>query len=624
LQKKWGYSSFRPLQEEIISSVLAKQNTIVLLPTGGGKSICYQLPTLLQEGVCLVISPLLALMQDQIDSLHRKNIKAVALNTALSQDEMVILFDNIQYNNIKFLYLSPEKLQSNFIQDKIKQLNISLVAIDEAHCISEWGHDFRPAYLQLNILKEICPSANTIALTASATKEVLEDLSLQLQLDKPVLYKNSFKRENLAYQIFEVEDKFFKIKQILTKIKAPSIIYTNTRNETKKISDFLNREGFGSTFYHGGLSAAEKKTAYDKWYSEETYTIVATNAFGMGIDKPNIRVVIHVKLPNSIENYMQEAGRGGRDGKKAFSVTLKNRNDLLVFKNTMEQQQLTIEFVKKVYFQLNQYYKISKGEFQEKLFSFNLNDFCNNYKLPFSQTYSTLKTLDIQGILQFTEGYQKRTYLKFITSSENVLDYGFKYPSINNFIKTILRSYGGLFENFVPINEYSLSKQSNLTKKQLTAIFEKLKKDGIVKYIPATNNASINFLVPREDDRTINSISKRISYHQKNKSVKANKLLDFIENNSVCRSKQLLTYFNEKHLTDCGICDVCIQYKMKTKTLSLTKSLLSLLTKQQELTSREICELLNQNEKEILATLKQLLEENKIRILKGNKFKINI
>ena len=288
-------------------------------------------------------------MQDQIDNLHRKNIKAVALNTPLTQNEMIVLFDNIQFNGIKFIYISPEKLQSAFFQEKIKQLPIRIIAIDEAHSISEWGHDFRPSYLKLAILKELCPKATTIALTASATPKVLADIAEQLEINTATTFKQSFRRKNLAYQIFEVEDKLSKIKQIFNKINAPSIIYTNTRKDTKKLSELLNKEGYKSTYYHGGLSNTEKKEAYDSWFSENKPIIVATNAFGMGIDKPNIRVVIHVNIPNSIENYLQEAGRGGRDGKKAFSVALLYKNDTLLFSKNYEAQKTSIEYLKKIY-----------------------------------------------------------------------------------------------------------------------------------------------------------------------------------------------------------------------------------------------------------------------------------
>lgn len=565
-------------------------------------------------------------MQDQVESLLRKNIKAIALNKPMSQDETIVLFDNIQFNNIKFLYLSPEKLQTTFIQEKIKQLNVSLIAIDEAHCISEWGHDFRPSYLELNILKELCPIANTIALTASATPKVLEDIALQLEIETPEVFQKSFKRDNLAYQIFEVEDKIFKIKQILTKIEAPTIIYTNTRNDTKKISDLLNNQGFSSTYYHGGLSSEDKQKAYTNWFSEKTPIIVATNAFGMGIDKSNIRVVIHIKIPNSIENYLQEAGRAGRDGKKAFAVMLLQKNDVSLFKKNHKEQEVTIDFLKKTYFQLNQFYTISKGELPLEEFVFQINEFCSTYKLPYTKTYNALKTLATHQIVAFTEGLQKRTSIKFITSSNNVLNYCDQYPSLDTFVTNILRTHGGIFENTVILNEYSLSKTLNIPHKQVLLNLTKLEKDGIILYSPASKAANIQFLVPREDDRTVNAISKALSRLQHNKDFKASAIADFIENNETCRSIQLLNYFEEKNKVACGICDVCLSKNGKTikPSTELKNEIILLIKLKNEITSREIVlSLSHHKENDVLNLLNFLLEDGKINLTKTNSFVIH-
>jgi ATP-dependent DNA helicase RecQ len=621
LSEKWGHNSFRKPQEEIINAVLNKKDCIALLPTGGGKSVCYQIPTLLQEGICLVISPLLALMQDQVDGLTNKKIKAVALNTALNQDELIVLFDNIQFNNIKFLYLSPEKLQSRFIQEKIKQLNISIIAIDEAHCISEWGHDFRPSYLQLDILKEICPEATTIALTATANKLALKDISDHLNIDAENIFKTSFERKNLAYQVFEVEDKFSMVLKILNKIKAPAIIYSNTRRDTKIISEQLNKNGFSSTYYHGGLSSKEKSNAFNSWNSEETPIIVATNAFGMGIDKANIRVVIHYKLPFSVENYIQEAGRGGRDGNKSFCVTLTNNADITEYRSVIEKNKISIDFIKKVYLQLNQNFHIIKGELSTKIHPFNINEFCSKYKFPVYKTYAAIKSLNLHEVLVLNESIQKKNYLLFTASSDYVLDYCDSNTKHGSIIKTILRSYGGMFENFTPINLYSISKKTNQSKKQLEESLALFEKDGILKYIPNMQHATLQFLKPREDNRTINSISKDIEKLFNHKERKAFELLDFIQNNKTCRSLQLLEYFDEKGTKECGMCEVCVA--KKTVNIEVTKIeelVLAELSKIKELTSKEICERINSNETNILRTLQILLEENKISITKGNKF----
>ncbi len=564
-------------------------------------------------------------MQDQVESLLRKEIKAIALNKPMSQNETIVLFDNIQFNKIKFLYLSPEKLQTPFIQEKIKQLKVSLIAIDEAHCISEWGHDFRPSYLKLDVLKELCPTANTIALTASATPKVLKDIALQLDMEMPKVFRKSFKRDNLAYQIFEVEDKIFKIKQILTKIPAPTIIYTNTRNDTKKISDLLNSQGFSSTFYHGGLNSETKQKAYTDWFSEKSRIIVATNAFGMGIDKPNIRVVIHVKIPNSIENYLQEAGRAGRNGKKAFAVMLLQKNDISLYKKNHEEQEITIAFLKKIYFQLNQFYTVSIGELPLKEFDFQINQFCNSYKSPYLKTYNALKTLATHQIISFTEGLHKRTTIKFITSSNNVLNYCNQYPSLDTFITSILRTYGGIFENTVTINEYAIAKKINISHKQVLQNLKRLEKDGIIIYTSTSNSTNIQFLVPREDDRTINTLSKAFLRLQHNKNFKVSAMINFIENDKTCRSLQLLNYFEENDKVVCGICDVCLSKKEKKPPPELQSQIINLIERQKEISSREIVFNLNQyKENDILNFLSSLLEDGKINLTKNKSFELKI
>lgn len=621
LKKYWGHQTFRPLQEEIIAHVLQKKESVVLLPTGGGKSICFQIPALLMEGTCLVVSPLLALMQDQIDSLNRKNIKAVALNKNRSQEELIVLFDNLQFTNTKFLYLSPEKLQSQFIQNKIKQLNISLIAIDEAHCISEWGHDFRPSYLQLNTLRELCPKANFIALTATATEKVLKDIAFHLNLKNERLFQSSYKRENLAYQVFNVEAKFVKVLQILKKIKSPIIIYTNQRKTAEKISSRLNQAHFPSVCYHGGMTPEIKKQMYDQWYSESVRIMVATNAFGMGIDKDNIRCVIHYDLPNSIENYLQEAGRAGRDGKKSFAVLLTNKPDLSAQLQNFEQQEYTIALVKKTYFQLNQYFQIAKGEQTEKNYEFDLYEFCDRYDFSVKKTATILQMLENQGVLSLFRGHQKKPALQFIANSSCVLSYCEKHPSAADLIQLILRSYGGIFENFVPISLYRLSKELQTTNHEIHSILQNLERDSLIKYLSASKKSAMRFLVPREDDRTINGIAKKIKRIQANKKKKFQDMIAFVENRKSCRSVQLLAYFGEKKAVDCGLCEVCLEKNKHTvPSNELKKNILDLL-KIKEMSSQQICQHIFSTETIILRTLQELLEAQQIQLTDHNTYK---
>ncbi len=619
LKHYWGFDSFRNPQQEIITSVIEGNNTIALLPTGGGKSICFQIPALVKEGVCIVISPLIALMQDQVTSLKEKGIKATVIPSGSSQDEIITLFDNIRFGKTKFLYLSPERLQSRFIQEKVKQLNVNLIAIDEAHCISEWGHDFRPSYQNISILKELHPNVNLIALTATATPKVIDSITNSLELENPVVFKKSFYRENLAYQIFKTEDKLNKLKQIFTKTKAPAIVYVNSRNKTKEISSYLNANGFKSSFYHGGLSAIEKQLSFDNWMSEKTPIIVATNAFGMGIDKTNVKVVIHLNLPSSIENYIQEAGRGGRDGKKAFSVVLTNESDIKLSKELLEKSLPTISEIKTVHQKLYQQFQIAKGEFLEEAFSFNFLEFCNKYNFIPNKTYNSLQILNSNGIIELNNNYNQKSTIQFKVSSKQVLNYTQQHPTSKNFIQILLRLYGGVFENLVKIDEFYIAKKTGITSWAVIKELERLQKIDFIEYNQNSNNAELFFLHPREDDKTINRISKNIELYLNQKKDKNTSLINFIKNDTLCRSIQLLHYFGESKTEECGICDVCLQRKSSESINPLT--ITTLLKDNKPLTVQEICAHLNQTEANILILLRELLSEEKITINK-NKYSL--
>lgn len=621
LKKYWGYDQFINPQEEIISSVLKGKNTIVLLPTSGGKSICYQVPGLILEGVCIVISPLIALIHDQVNYLKEKNIKAIALTSQLSQDEIIIAFDNLQFGNFKFLYLSPEKLQSSFIQEKILQLNISLIAIDEAHCISEWGHDFRPSYLKLSLLKELKPEATFIALTATATQRVLEDIQNNLELKEATIIKKSFKRENLIYHVRITEDIYGKLLQILSKINASTIIYTNNRKQTKEVCNFLQKNNFKSSFYHGGLSNVEKTEAYTNWMSDKTPIMVATNAFGMGINKLNVRAVIHINIPNSLENYIQEAGRAGRDGKISYAIILANKTTLYEASAKFEATTATTKTVKLVYHHLNQYYAISLGEKPTQLFNFSLQEFCATYNLNLLLTNNAIRILERENILLLDENFNKKSTLKFLINSDQIFEYLNNHPSTNELIKLILRSYGGIFEHYTIINEYKLSKKLNFPKNKVVKQLRELHSNGIVHYSYENTASRLSFLIARDDNYTINSISKNIEQQNNLKSEKLKAVISYIENTKTCRTLQFLSYFNEYATVSCGTCDNCLSKKAKNNSVkSILNQILELL-KYRILSSQELVVLLNYSESEILNSLKILLEKNKITITSQNKFK---
>ncbi len=621
LQEYWGFSSFREPQEAIINTVLQNKDTITLLPTGGGKSICFQVPALIKEGVCIVISPLIALMQDQVESLQKRNIKATTIKSGSSQNEIITLFDNIKFGNFKFLYISPERLQSTFIQQKIKELNISFVAIDEAHCISEWGHDFRPSYRNIKIVRELIPNLNFIALTATANKRVLEDISKNLELEEPSVFKKSFERENLAYQIFSVEDKLLRLEQIFTKTKTPAIVYVNSRKKTVEIANFLNSKKFKSSFYHGGLSSKEKQNSFENWMTEKTPIIISTNAFGMGIDKSNVGIVVHYDLPLSIENYIQESGRAGRNNKKSFAVLLKNENDISVYKKQIEKSLPSILEIKEVHRKLYQYFRISNGEITENHYAFNILEFSKTYDFSVLKVDAILKILSNNGIIELTNTYNQKSTVFFKETSKNVIIHAIRNIYTKKFIDSLLRTYSGLFKQEVKVDEFLLAKKCNITSKQVIANLERLDQEEILTYKRVKTDTEICFLVPREDDKTINRYSKEIIQFLKQKEKKSIDFLEYIQNKLTCRNIQILEYFDEKSTNKCGICDVCLSEK-RAKKENISINIISLLKTKNSLTSQEINQHLKANEKDILIHLRKLLSEDKIEINNQNKYQL--
>lgn len=621
LKKYWNHDSFREPQQQIIEEVLQKNDVIALLPTGGGKSICFQIPALQMEGVCIVISPLIALMNDQIANLKKRNIKATTIKTGASNNEIITLFDNVKFGNFKFLYLSPERLQSQLVQQKIKELNVNLIAIDEAHCISEWGHDFRPSYRNISLLKAITKDAKCIALTATANNKIINDIANTLNLVQPKVFRKSFNRDNLAYQVFEVQDKLLKLIQIFTKTKRPSIVYVNSRKKTKDIAAFLNANNFKSSFYHGGLSTKDKENAFHNWLEETTPIMVATNAFGMGIDKSNVGIVIHFDLPFSIENYIQECGRAGRDEKKSFAVLLKNESDILVYKEQVKKSIPSLKEIKEVHHKLYQYFRISLGEIKEEFYRFNLLEFSKLYNFSAIKVDTILKILSNNGIITLSNTYNQKSTLFFKTTSKNVLSYTIRNIYTKKFINSLLRTYSGLFEQEVKIDEFLIAKKNNITSSKVKEELLRLQRDDLVEYKQVETDLEIQFLVPREDDKTINLISKNVVKFLTQKEKKSNDFLAYVSNNLVCRSIQLLNYFEENSAKKCGICDVCLSEKKKEK-LNISKEIISLLKTKNSLNSQEINQHIKANEKDILIHLRQLISDNIIAINYQNKYQL--
>ena len=620
LQKYWKHDQFRSLQKEIIDSVLSGQDTFALLPTGGGKSICFQVPALMKDGICLVISPLVALMKDQVQNLQKLDIKAIALTGGIKSDELVTLLDNCQYGNYKFLYLSPERLQTEWILERIKQLPISIIAIDEAHCVSQWGHDFRPSYLKISHLKTDFPKVPFIALTASATKRVQEDVILQLGLEKTAVFQKSFNRENIAYFVIEAEDKLFRMEQILKKNPEPSIIYVRNRKSCLDVSSQLQALGFKSTYYHGGLSAKEKDKNMQLWMSEEAQVIVATNAFGMGIDKANVKTVIHIQLPENIENYYQEAGRAGRNEEKAYAVLLTSPSD----KSNAESQFIAVlpdkKFLNTMYVKLCNYFQIAYGEEIEEQFSFNLNQFCGKYEFPILKTYNAMQFLDRQGIITLSQEFSEKVTVQFIIPSKEVL----RYMSLNTkdepILLALLRSYPGIHEVPAAINMGLIAKKSETDETAVNALLHQLTEKGIVKYHAKSNDTRLIFNVIREDERTINGISKYLEVQNNLKKEQLKSVLEFVKDTENCKSKLILNYFGEKSEENCGICSYCIgQKEPEVETEDLREIIFSLL-KVAPLNSREIQIHTKKSTDAIIFALQNLLESDRILIKPNNKY----
>lgn len=618
LQKYWKHENFRTPQEHIIQSVLAGKDTFALLPTGGGKSVCFQIPGLLLNGICLVISPLIALMKDQVQNLQSKNIKAIALTGGVTQDEVIDILDNCQFGNYKFLYLSPERLQHDWIVERLKQLPINLIAIDEAHCVSQWGHDFRPAYLKISALKTSFPKTPFLALTATATQRVQEDICTHLALENPAIFTKSFARDTIAYHIIKTEDKLFKMQQILSKNPQPSIIYVRNRKSCSATAQQLQQLGFSTTYYHGGLPTKEKEKNMQSWLENKAQVMVATNAFGMGIDKADVKTVVHIQLPENLENYYQETGRAGRNGAKAFGIILTNVHDVTLAKKQYIEVLPDKKFVRDVYVKLNNYFRIAYGEGFNENYAFNLNQFCNQYQFPILKTFSSLQFLDRQGILTFQNESTEKITLQFIIPSKEVIRYISLHPQDEAIITTLLRTYSGIFEVETSINPNLVAKKSNSSVEAVEKAIEQLVENHCILLHAKNNDSSITFNEVREDDLTINRVAKYLEHQNNLKQRQFQSVLDYVSNDTCCKNKLLLAYFDETTPTDCGICSYCSS-KQKEDPLEI-KNLIIKLLQNSNLSSREIENSLQISAEATIFALQLLLEHGKIGINSHNHY----
>ncbi len=562
LKKYWGFESFRPVQEQIIDAVCENQDVLALLPTGGGKSICFQLPTLLTDGLCIVVTPLIALMYDQVEQLKKKGIKAIAINSSLTKREIDIGLDNCIYGDVKFLYLSPERLKTDLFRERLTKMNVSLLAIDEAHCISQWGYDFRPSYLDISEIRSLIPKVNIIALTATATSKVKVDIEEKLHLKEAKVFKRSFARTNLSYSVRLVDDKEKKLIEVLKSVPGSTIVYVNTRKATKEIATLLYRNGVSADFYHGGLPHDERTSKQQKWIGDQTRVIVATNAFGMGIDKPNVRLVIHMSLPQDLESYYQEAGRAGRDERKAYALIIHNQADIEELMQRVRIQHPSLDLMKRVYQGLANYYKLAIGSGGENSYDFDIHTFAEKFNFNNLEAYYAIKKLEEEGLLQLNESFYAPSRLFFTVDNKVLYEFQIANAVFDPLVKAILRLYGGeVFSQHLNISERQIADYLETTESKIKAALVKLNELSIVDYDSKKDQPQLLFVNQRYgvDELPIDKV--RVGERKSNASGKMNEVIKYIKNSDRCRTAQLLGYFDERDFDKCGICDVCVEEK---------------------------------------------------------------
>lgn len=617
LKKYWGYDSFRPLQEQIIDAAIYGKDVFALLPTGGGKSICYQIPGIAREGICLVISPLIALMQDQIDQLIKRGVRATSISSTMSYREIDIVLDQAKYGAYDFLYTSPERLNSRLFLERFKQMNVGLIVVDEAHCISEWGHDFRPSYRQIADLRKIHPEVPIMATTATATPEVKEDIIRQLALKKVAFFEASFQRKNISYEVYHVESKEDAILKWVNRFpKMSGIIYCQTRKSVKELAQFLHQQGIKSGIYHGGLDAKIRKTMMEQWMTDQSPIMVATNAFGMGIDKPSVRYVIHYEYPNNLEAYFQEAGRAGRDGKESRTIVFVDTNDLNRNENLIQLQFPDIETIKATYRALCNYLHIAIGSGKNESYPIDLQLFCSNFRLELLPTFQSLKLLEMNGDIHFNETMYSATKVKFAVGNTVLYGFQIKHEKYAKLIEFLSRSYPGIFDMFFEINEDIIQKKLGLSEKELDASLQFLEENGIIDISWKSNLPTLTFLHERLPDQYLR-LTNEVYNDRKTRALKRWDSVKKYLYTKVCREQFLLRYFGQD-VEECGKCDYCKEKNRTKKSHKELQDTIINLLKETPKNTNQLSKLLEHEvEESIKSAIHALLMEEKIEFKDG-------
>ena len=621
LKQYWGYDSFRDLQEEIITSIGEGKDTLGLMPTGGGKSITFQVPALAQEGICIVITPLIALMKDQVQNLRKREIKALAIYSGMTRQEILTALENCIFGNYKFLYISPERLDTEIFRTKLRSMKVSMITVDESHCISQWGYDFRPAYLKIAEIRELLPEVPVLALTATATPEVVTDIQARLKFREGNVFRMSFERKNLAYIVRKTDNKTKELLYILQRISGSAIIYVRNRRRTKEITELLMNEGITADFYHAGLDNAVKDLRQKRWQSGEVRVMVATNAFGMGIDKPDVRIVLHLDLPDSPEAYFQEAGRAGRDGEKAYAVILYSKSDKTTLHKRVVDTFPDKEYILNVYEHLQYYYQMAMGDGFQCIREFNLEEFCRKFKYFPVPVDSALKILTQAGYLEYTDEQDNSSRILFTIRRDELYKLREMVKEAEAFIQSILRSYTGVFTDYAYISEESLAVRTGLTRQQIYNILVTLTKRRIVDYIPRKKTPYIIYTRERLELRFLHIPASVYEERKARYEARIKAMEEYVTTENICRSRMLLRYFGEKNEHNCGQCDVCLS-KRATDNLSeksyeeVKRQILDLLS-HSPLTPAETADQIKAEKEDIGQVIRYLLDEGELKMQDG-------